>query len=278
MTSATTTSTAAATSAPRNSKPILIVRLRKKVSKRNAILLRLGSLVVFALLWEIGANAADSILIPTFSSTVVGLWELAFVTGELWPALGISNLALLIGYIVAVVIAVPLGLASARWRVFDRILSPISAAALALPIAPLIPIILVALGIGLGAKVFVIVLFAWVYIVTNVRAGVRQVPKTLGEMATSFGASEGQVWWRILIPGSIPAIFSGLRIGLSRAFAGMVIVELIMLPLGIGAIMLDFRGTFQSDLLYATTIAVVIEGVILSSAMQAIERRIMKWK
>lgn len=259
-------------------RPVEIVKLRKSVSQRDTIFLRLGAIVVFALIWELGARAADSILIPTFSETMVGLYELAFVTGELWPALAVSNLALIVGYLVSVLIAVPLGLASARWQWFDRILSPITAASLALPISPLIPIILVALGLGLAPKVLVIVLFAWVYILTNVRAGVRQVPKTLGEMATSFGASEGQVWWRILIPGAIPAIFSGLRIGLSRAFAGMVIVELIMLPVGIGAIMLDFRGSFQSDLLYATTIAVVIEGVLLATLMQIFERRLMKWK
>ena len=263
---------------PATAKKVEIVRLRQKVSRRNTILLRVGAVLLFAGLWEVGARAADSILIPTFSETMVGLWELAFVTGELWPALATSNLALIFGYVAAVVVAVPLGLASARWRVVDNLVSPISAAALALPISPLIPIVLVAMGLGLAPKVLVIFLFAWVYILTNVRAGVRQVPKTLGEMATSFGAKEAQVWWRILIPGSTPAIFSGLRIGLSRAFAGMVIVELIMLPVGIGAIMLDFRGSFQSDLLYATTIAVVIEGVLLATLMQTFERRLMKWK
>lgn len=259
-------------------KPIEIVRLRRPVSPAKTILLRIGAIALFAGLWQVGAMSADSILIPTFTETIQGIWELAFVTGELWPALATSNLALLLGYIAAVLVAVPLGLASARWRLVDNLVSPISAAALALPISPLIPIVLVAMGLGLAPKVMVIFLFAWVYILTNVRAGVRQVPRNLSEMATSFGASETEVWRRILIPGATPAIFSGLRIGLSRAFAGMVIVELIMLPVGIGAIMLDFRGSFQSDLLYATTIAVVIEGVLLATAMQAVERRLMKWK
>lgn len=270
--------TADLTAARRPGRKIQIVRLRRPISPLKTLLLRLGAIAAFALFWEFGARAADSLLIPTFSDTMVGLYEIAFVSGELWPALGVSNLALVVGYLVAVAIAVPLGLAMARWQKVDRAISPITAASLALPVSPLIPIILIAFGLGLLPKVIVIVLFSWVYIVTNVRAGVRTVPKSLSEMATSFGASEAKVWRRILIPGALPAIFSGLRIGLSRAFAGMVIVELIMLPVGIGAAMLDYRGTFQADLLYATTIAVVLEAVLLATLMQAAERRLMKWK
>ncbi|MBC3641023.1 ABC transporter permease subunit, partial [Klebsiella sp. Kps] len=76
----------------------------------------------------------------------------------------------------------------------------------------------------------IIVLFAWVFIATNVRAGVRAVDPTLVEMAGAFGASESQLWRRVLVPGAFPAIMTGLRTGLGRAFAGMIIVELIMLP------------------------------------------------
>ncbi|KUF06005.1 ABC transporter permease [Leucobacter sp. G161] len=270
--------TAHLTESAKRDRPIKILRLRRPVSMGKTVLLRVAAILAFALFWEFGARAADSLLIPTFLDTMAGLYEIAFVSGELWPALLTSNIALLWGYIIAVVIAVPLGLAMARWPLVDRALSPITAASLALPISPLIPIILIAFGLGLLPKVLVIVLFSWVYITTNVRAGVRTVPKTLSEMAGSFGANEAQIWRRILIPGALPAIISGLRIGLSRAFAGMVIVELIMLPVGIGASMLDYRGTFQSDLLYATTIAVVLEAVLLATLMQAAERRLMKWK
>lgn len=270
-----TTALAAGDTAQRQ---IKILRLGTPVSPLKTVLLRIAAITAFALFWEFGARAADSLLIPTFIDTMKGLYEIAFVSGELWPALLTSNIALFWGYLIAVAIGVPVGLAMARWKVVDQALSPITAASLALPISPLIPIILIAFGLGLVPKLLVIVLFSWVYIVTNVRAGVRTVPKTLGEMAKSFGASEAQVWRRILIPGALPAIFSGLRIGLSRAFAGMVIVELIMLPVGIGASMLDYRGTFQSDLLYATTIAVVLEAVLLATLMQSAERRLMKWK
>lgn len=261
-----------------SAKPIAILELRRDLAGPQALAVRILALVAFAVLWQFAANAAGSILIPTFTETAAAIYQTALVTGEIWPALWVSNQPLIIGFAVSVVISVPLGLAMARWKAIDATLGPVIALALALPIAPLIPVVLVALGMGMTPKVVIIVLFSWVFIATNVRAGARRVDKSLVEMAQSYGASEGQVWWRILIPGAIPAVFAGLRIGLGRAFAGMVIVELIMLPIGIGALLLDYRGDFKADLLYATTILVMVEAVILALLMQVLERRLIKWK
>ncbi|MFE3836193.1 ABC transporter permease subunit [Rhodobacteraceae bacterium PA1-206B] len=255
-----------------------VLELRRPMTGGQAALARIVAFVILAALWQWGAVAANSILIPTFTDTMKALFETMFVTGEAWPALWVSNVPLIIGYAISVVISVPLGLAMARWKVIDRMLNPITALALALPVAPLIPVVLVALGMGMTPKVVIIVLFSWVFITTNVRAGTRRVDQSLVEMARSFGASEREVWFRILIPGAIPAVFAGLRIGLSRAFAGMVIVELIMLPVGIGALLLDYRGDFKAALLYATTIVVVMEAVLLAVAMQAVERHLIRWK
>jgi NitT/TauT family transport system permease protein len=257
---------------------IHILNLGGHPGRLGTIICRLAAFVVFALLWQWGAVRADSILIPTFTETAQALYETVFITGDIWPALLTSNKPLVVGYALSVAIALPLGLAMARWPALDRALDPITAVALALPIAPLVPVVLVALGMGMAPKVFIIVLFSWVFILTNVRAGARRADQSLVEMARSFGASEREVWTRILIPSAIPAIFAGLRIGLGRAFAGMVIVELIMLPLGIGALLLDYRGDFKAALLYATTIVVVLEAVMLAVAMQKLERHLIRWK
>lgn len=254
------------------------VQLRQKLNPVEVWGTRITTIVVFALLWEIIARAVDSILFPTFIETFLAFIEITFVTGELWPALATSNLALLIGYPTAVLIGVPLGLAMARWKPLDQAFGPITAVSLAIPVAPLIPVVLVAMGLGLVPRVFIIVLFSWVFITTNVRAGVRAVDGSLIEMAGSFGANEAQLWRKVLIPGAFPAIMTGLRTGLGRAFAGMIIVELIMLPVGIGAKMLDYRAYFDSDKLYAITIAVALEGIALALIMQALERRAQRWK
>jgi ABC-type nitrate/sulfonate/bicarbonate transport system permease component len=120
-------------------------------------------------------------------------------------------------------------------------------------------------------------LFAIVFITINTRAGVRGVEPALIEMAQSFGASEAQIWRRIIVPGALPAIFAGLRIGLGRAITGMVMVELLLVASGLGRLLLEFSGRMQSDFVFATLLAVIIEALVLLSIMQALERKVASW-
>jgi NitT/TauT family transport system permease protein len=146
-----------------------------------------------------------------------------------------------------------------------------------MPVAPLIPIVIIALGLGLAARVFIVVSFALVFITINTRAGVLSIEPTLIEMAKSFGAKETQIWRRIIVPGALPAIFAGLRIGLGRAITGMVMVELLLVASGLGRLLLEFSGRMQSDMVFATVLAVIIEALALLSAMQFLERKIAPW-
>jgi ABC-type nitrate/sulfonate/bicarbonate transport system permease component len=96
-------------------------------------------------------------------------------------------------------------------------------------------------------------------------------------MARSFGADERTIWRRILLPGALPAIVTGVRLALGRAITGMVIVELLMVSVGIGNLILRFRGFFQAESLYAVVVLVVIEALLLVSLVRWLERRIAPW-
>lgn len=233
--------------------------------------------VVFAAVWELYALELHSLLIPTFSQTMRGLFQLVFVTGELWEPLFISNQALVIGYLLAVIIGVPVGLAMGRAKWLENIADPYIKLMLAVPVAPLIPIIMMALGLGIVSRVCVIFFFAVVFITVNTRAGVRNVDPWLIEMAKSFGASEYQIWRKILAPGALPAIMAGLRIGLGRAVAGMVIVELLLVASGIGHLLLEFRGLFLKELLFAVIFIIIAESVILMFLMRVLEVKFAPW-
>jgi NitT/TauT family transport system permease protein len=238
---------------------------------------RLAVFVLAVGLWEFFLRQSQNFLLPTFLHMANGLFHLVFFEPRFWEALYISNQALLWGYALSVLIGIPLGLLAGRLRWIDRLLNPYIGVLLVMPVAPLIPIVIIALGLGLAARVFIVILFALVFITINTRAGVRGVEPTLIEMAKSFGASESQIWRRIIIPGSLPAIFAGLRIGLGRAITGMVMVELLLVASGLGRLLLEFSGRMQSDLVFATVLAVIVEALTLLSAMQAIERKIAPW-
>lgn len=252
---------------------------RKK--RRQELLWSWGlPLAVFAVgagLWELTTINSESLIIPTFTETMVGLYELLFVSPKLWAPLLLSNQAMVLGYLLSVVVGVGSGLAMARVRWLEGVADPYVHILLAMPTAPLIPLVMMALGLGVESRVFIVFQFTFIYITVNTRAGVRGVDKTLIEMAKSFGASEGQTWWRILIPGALPAIAAGLRIGLGRAVNGMVVAELLLVAAGIGNLLLEFRAAFQGGLMFATVFAIALEAIVLLTLMRWMEDRIAPW-
>lgn len=233
-------------------------------------------LALVAVFWQIGAQSADSILLPTFTATASAFVDLV-TGGSLWAPLFRSNTTMLIGFAISAVLGVPIGLLLGRRAVLDRVAAPYVALLVVVPIAPLLPIIVMVLGIyGLAPGVTLVVLFALVYIVVNTRAGIRNIDPHLVEMATSYGAREIDIWRYVLIPGAMPAIGTGLRIGLGRAFAGMILGEVLLLPSGIGYLLLVFQGQFAADHLFALVVVLLVEAVLIGFVMRWVERRLQR--
>jgi NitT/TauT family transport system permease protein len=238
---------------------------------------RVATLALAALLWEWGANASTSLLIPSFSETAAAFAALVADPG-LWQALAISNQSLVIGFAASVVIGIPLGLAMGRIRRIESFTDFYLGVLLVTPMAAIMPLLIMATGLGLTSRAILVTLSSIVVVVANTRAGMRQVDPTLIEMARSFRASELQLWRRILIPGSMPGILSGLRLGLSQAVGAMIVIELLMVAVGIGAMMLEFRGRFMADYLYASVLVVVIEALVLVVGVDLLERAVAPWR
>jgi NitT/TauT family transport system permease protein len=114
-------------------------------------------------------------------------------------------------------------------------------------------------------------------ILVNCRTGVRTTPTDLIEMGRSFGASERQLWRYVIMPGAAPSVFAGLRIGIGRAVTGMVIAEWLLAAVGVGALLLQFRGSFESAALFAVIIIVLAESLVLVQVVRIIERRLASW-
>lgn len=237
---------------------------------------RVATFVVLAGAWQLFALDDGGLLIPTFTETMVALWSLLF-DSQLWSAFAVSNLALLIGFGISVVVGIPTGLALGRFRKAEQLLDVYLDILLVIPMAALIPILVMTTGIGLVSRVILVVLFGIVMVIVNSRAGVRQVPPALIEMALSLGATERQVWRKILLPSALPAIMTGVRIALGRAITGMIIVELLMVSVGLGGLMIEFRARFQGPELYATVIIVVLEALLLITAVRKLETVLMPW-
>lgn len=195
------------------------------------------------------------------------------IGGEIWEPLWVSNQTMVVGFLIASALAIPTGLIMGRSVIVDRAASPWVSIMVVLPQAPLLPVLVIMVGLNSTAAVLLVITFVFVYVVLNTRAGIRSIDRGLIEMAVSFGANERAIWREVLIPGAMPAIGTGLRIGLGRAFAGMILGELLLLSRGIGLLVLEYRGTFRSAHLFATVAVLLIEAVAIGVVMRRLEAR-----
>ncbi len=239
-------------------------------------LLRIGLLAVVCAAWELFARTAHSLLLPSFSQTALALTELV-QQPTVWKALWESNQAMLVGFGLSLVIGLPLGLLAGRVREVEEAADPYLNFLLMVPVAALLPIFVMALGLGLIVRVAVVFMFTIPVIVVNVRAGLRKIDPALIDMAHTLGASERQLWRTILLPGSLPGVLSGMRLGLGRALSGMVVAELLLIAVGVGKLMLAYQGQFESASLYALVIILVLEAVGLMAVSAAVERHATAW-
>jgi ABC-type nitrate/sulfonate/bicarbonate transport system permease component len=149
--------------------------------------LRVGSLVLFCAGWELLGRALSSMFVPSFLDTAGALVQIVS-TRPFWQAIWISHQAFLLGFAGAVVVGTALGFAMGRWRAVEGLCDPYVHLLLATPIAAVIPVIILAVGLGLIARALVVFLFAVAVIVVNTRAGLKTIEPAWIDMARGFGA------------------------------------------------------------------------------------------
>ena len=240
------------------------------------ILVRIGMLMAFLGAWQLAGNDTIGLLFPTFGRTLSAFWTLVS-DGTLQLALLITNQTLLAGFALIVLIGIPVGIVTARVRLIDLIVTPYLSFLVAIPIIALIPVIQALLGLTFSARVAVVTLFGIPYVIINTAVAVRRVDPVLTEMATSFGASRWLIMRDIILPAAVPGIMAGIRIALGQALIGMVVAELTIVGAGVGSLIADLQGRFRVAPVLAVAVTIVLEGVLLISIVEWIERRLGRW-
>jgi NitT/TauT family transport system permease protein len=239
--------------------------------------LRLLSLVTLTGIWEVAGRTGNARLLPPFSK-VMSAWFELLISGQLYHALAISLQALVIGFVISVLVGVPLGLLMGRYRRLESFLDIYMTALLTVPMISFIPFLVIAFGLGLHSRVWIVFLFAFVIVAINTTAGVRNVDPTLTEMAKSFGAKESELFIKVILPAALPMIMAGIRLGMGRAVLGMVTSEMILAVVGFGAMLMTFGASFNSPALFATILTIVLLAVALLAVIQVIDRKLTPWR
>jgi NitT/TauT family transport system permease protein len=201
-----------------------------------------------------------------------------FAQGQIWNDMWVSGQELVYGYGLAVLIGLPLGLLMGWYRRLNYALDPFVNFFYSTPRVALLPLLILWLGIGIWSKIAVVFLGSFFPIVINTIAGVRNLDAGLITTSRSFGATDAQIFRTLALPGSVPFILAGLRLGVGHALIGVVVGELVAAQAGVGLMMAKAGATFQTSKVFAGLIIVAGTGIVTTGILQRIERRFQAWK
>jgi NitT/TauT family transport system permease protein len=242
----------------------------------------LPSLAIAALLiavWWLLVVVTGSVIFPTPLQVVTGMWELA-ANGSLWSDIGASLFRVGVGFLLAVLFAIPLGLWMGWVRGAYSTLNPIFQ--MLRPISPIawIPIAILWFGVGNLSPVFLIFISSVFPMIVQTTAGVHAIERRYLRAAENFGVSKYTLFKQVVIPAVLPQIIVGMRIGLGVAWLVVVAAEMIALHSGLGYLIIDSRNAGNRyDLVIAGMIVIGLIGLLLDRAMRLLEaHKLVRWR
>jgi NitT/TauT family transport system permease protein len=239
--------------------------------------LRAASFAAFLLLWEWAARVPVSFNFPTPWATFTALINL-IGSGAILGATLTSLQSLLLGFGSAVIIGVPLGLVMGVVRPIGRVGRVYLDLLIALPTAALIPLVILSFGINIISSAVIVFAFGAPFVTMNAYGGVRDVRPRLLEMARSFDVSWRQLFVHVVLPGAMPMVLAGIRYGLSRAFVGLIVAELLLSPFGLGRLIMMSRSMFEHDHMFAIVVWTLLLASAALAAVARLEVRLLRWR
>jgi ABC-type nitrate/sulfonate/bicarbonate transport system permease component len=236
-----------------------------------------ASLVVLLGAWEIFGRDVNPVFGSYPSAIAEAGWQLAR-TGKLWAALSDSLRPFLVGYGLAILIGVPIGLVTGRFRTVEAAIGVYITAGYAMPLVALVPLLVLWLGLGFAVKVAVIFLMSVFPICINTWVGVTAVPKTLIEVGKSFVAPNSVILRRIVLPATLPYIMAGIRLAVGRAVVAMVIAEFFTSISGLGAIIITSANNFDTATMFVPIVILMVMAIGLTYLIGAVERWVAPWQ
>ena len=240
-------------------------------------LYRVIVLGVILALWSGAATRLGANVVPSPLATFEAAKRL-FADGVLLSAVGDSLSVYLSGFTFAILLAVPLGVVMGAFRVLGKTLEVYVFALAATPRVAFIPLIIVLIGLGVEAKVFIVFLGSLMPILINTYAGVLSADTELIEMARSVGASRSRIFGKIILPGAVPYVITGMRIGATIGLINTVVAELYTAVRGLGGLLAIYGNTFRMAEYFVVVLTLALTGVIVTEVLRHVEIRASRWR
>jgi NitT/TauT family transport system permease protein/taurine transport system permease protein len=256
-----------------------------KEKKKSNIWLSIASIITFILIWYVCTAVLKLVPLKTlpdplkvFQTFVLKITNKNPDGGTLIQHTIASLQVALTGYIIAILVGIPLGILMAWNKYTERFVRPIFDLIKPIPGVAWIPLMIVIFGIGIKSKAAVVFFSAVVPCILNAYTGIKQTKDVHLWVARTFGGTRNQMLLKIAIPTALPYIMTGVRIALGSAWVAIVAAELMGSTKGLGFMIQQSRGIFRTDIIIVGMLAIGICGGVLTSLLSVIEKKVVKGK
>jgi ABC-type nitrate/sulfonate/bicarbonate transport system permease component len=241
-------------------------------------IMRYLPVAILLLIWQlaVASDLIDRAFLPSVDATVAALWEMAR-NGEIGLNLAVSIYRAFTGLAIGSILGVAIGLAMATSRQADRFFGPLVATTYSLPKSSLVPLFILWFGIGDVTNILTVVLACLLPVIVSTYHGVQAVPALMVWSARAMGTPQYKILWRILLPGSLLSILTGVRIALGFCFVLTISAEMIAARTGIGKLIFLYGENGAYAHMFGGLLAVVIVAYVADRALLAGMRHFLRW-
>ena len=247
-------------------------------ARRKTMLIQGAAHVSVLLGWEM---LSRFVIPPQFlppPSAIVRAFVTTTQSGELPRQLWQTASVLFLGFGLAIVSGMAVGIAMGMFPTLRRILDPYVNAFYAMPTVALVPLVIIWLGLGFEAKVFLTWLVAIFPVIINAQIGVMNVPPAFIETARAFGCDRWQVFRRVILHAATPFFIAGIRLGLGRALVGVVVAEMFTALAGLGYMVVFYGNTFRTAEVFVPIVVLAALSIAITKVIYRMERWIAPWR
>lgn len=265
-------------------KRIETVRKKKRREQYFLTMLSIVGILGFVFLWQISVMLGwlPERYVPTPTNVVSLFFAKLYDPNPDGAVLTVHIIAslqvVLTGFLLAIVIGVPLGLLMGWFHGFDKFMRPVFEILRPIPPISWIPLTIIWMGIGLQAKAFIVFFSAFVPCVINAYTGIKQTNPVLINVSKTCGASNVTTFFKIGIPSAMVMTFAGIRVALGNAWATLVAAEMLAANAGLGYMILQGRQFARADLIILGIVVIGIIGVLFTWVLGIVENKVLRWK
>lgn len=242
-------------------------------------LLGFASPIGLLLLWEAGARAGliDTRFFPAPSSIMATSWVM-LRSGELWLHTSTSLVRLFWGFLFGGIPALFLGIVMGLSRPIRALFEPLIAATYPIPKSSILPLALLIFGFGEGSKIFMVAVGVFFPVAINATTGVLEINKIYLDVGKNYKASRWNMFRTIALPGALPVVMTGIRLGLGMGLVLIAVAEMIGAKSGLGYIIWSAWETFAVEQMYVGLFVIAIIGSVLTIVLNEVEKILVPWR